>query len=538
MKRILKISLLMLALLLVISACGSNDDKNNNGSSEVNGDKNSDTGNLTDAGLPIVKEKISLDIFTGRPPQSAEDWNDVLVWNEYEKMSNIDVNWEVIQSDSLEEKRNIKMGTNDYPDVFYNAGFSNVDILKYSNQGVFIELTDLIKEHAPNLTKLMEENPEIERAMKFPNGKIYSIPTIFDEDFTSMRIGPKPWIDQQLLDELDMEMPETTDEYYEFLKAVKENTDKTPFGSYSIGMLLRWLNGSFGLVNKGFSHQYIDEDANGDLRFISTSDEYKEMLMYVNKLYSEGLIEATIFEQGGVDKFLANAIEGQYASTVSHDPTELFNIDTMDGAPALEGPFGDKLITGVTPLVIGIGGFLITEDNPYPEATIRWIDHFFSDEGIEFFFMGVEGETYEKDENGNVKYLDKITNSSEGLTFEQELAKYVVWPGGAYAGTLVKEEYFKGLEASEKSLESAQNLKPYIPEEVWAAFTYTDDENKVLSTVGADIQKYALEMRDKFIVGDVDFSEWDNYVSQLENMGLDQYMEVQAEALKRYKSND
>src|SRR5699024_6586876 len=213
----------------------------------------------------------------------------------------------------------------------------------------------------------------------------------------------------------------TTEEYYEFLKAVKEETDMIPFGSYSAGMLLRWLNGSFGLVNRGFDHPYTDIGSDGELRFIPTSDEYKEMLEYVHKLYDEELIEQNIFADGSTEKFMANASDDQYASTVSHDPSELFNIDTMEGATALEGPYGDRLITGITPTVTGLGGFVITENNEYPASTMRWIDHFYSDEGAKLLFMGVEGETYEEDSDGEVEYVDKITNSSEGLTFEQEL---------------------------------------------------------------------------------------------------------------------
>src|SRR5699024_9236682 len=176
---------------------------------------------------------------------------------------------------------------------------------------------------------LFEEYPEIKKAVTFPDGKIYSFPTVVSPEFTSMLLGPRPWVNEEWLESLDMEMPETTEEFYEYLKAVKEDdpngngeADEIPFGSYSIWMLLRWLNGSYGLLNRGFNHQYVDMDPSGDkMRFIPTSDEYKEMLMFVNKLYSEGLIEKNIFSIDTA-QFLANATDGKYGSTVSHDPHE------------------------------------------------------------------------------------------------------------------------------------------------------------------------------------------------------------------------
>lgn len=530
----MKLFSVLLVAVLLLTACSGNKKQE---TSEEN------LKNLTDSGMPIVKDKITLNIFAGRTPQSAPDWNDVMIWNEYEDMTNIDVKWQMVQSSGLEEKRNLTMTGGELPDAFHTSSFGPIDILKYGEQGVFIELNDLIEAHAPNLMQLFEEYPEIKKAVTFPDGKIYSFPTVVSPEFTSMLLGPRPWVNEEWLESLDMEMPETTEEFYEYLKAVKEGdpngngeADEIPFGSYSIGMLLRWLNGSYGLLNRGFNHQYVDMDPSGDkMRFIPTSDEYKEMLMFVNKLYSEGLIEKNIFSIDTA-QFLANATDGKYGSTVSHDPHELFGLENFAGGTALEGPFGDKLMTGRTPSVSDIGGFVITNENENPEATVRWMDYFYGDEGAKLFLMGIEGETYEETEDGELKYLDKITKSEEGLSFEQELAKYLTWPGGGYPG-YVKAELFQGLENSPKSAESAKKLEPYMIEEAWPTFTHTAEENRVLASTGADIEKYALEMRDKFISGDVPFSEWDKYVDTIEKMGLEEYMKIKEQALERYEKN-
>lgn len=148
--------------------------------------------------------------------------------------------------------------------------------------------------------------------------------------------------------------------------------------------------------------------------------------------------------------------------------------------------------------------------------------------------MGVEGETYEVTEDGEYKYMDHITNSEDGLTMEQELVKYLTWPGGGAPG-LFKQEYFKGAESSEQELESASILEPYMIEEAWPGFSYTPDEIRDLDSFGADIEKYTLEMTDKFIAGETSFDEWDNFVETIENMGLERYLEIQQAAYERYK---
>src|SRR5699024_5139661 len=113
-----------------------------------------------------------------------------------------------------------------------------------------------------------------------------------------------------------MDIPETLDDFYEFLKAVKEtNDDVVPFGAPNIGSLYAYLRGSFGLANKGSSSGYLDLDPETDeLRFYPISEEYKELLEYMHKLFSEELIEQNIFTIE-TTQFLDNLSQGKYGST-------------------------------------------------------------------------------------------------------------------------------------------------------------------------------------------------------------------------------
>lgn len=78
-------------------------------------------------------------------------------------------------------------------------------------------------------------------------------------------------------------------------------------------------------------------------------------------------------------------------------------------------------------------------------------------------------------------------------------------------------------------------LKNYLPKEVWPQFTYTDDEADQLDSLASDIEKYVNESRDKFISGELPLSSWKKYVRKVEQMGLDDYMEIQQNAYDRYR---
>lgn len=524
--------LLIVFMLMFLVACNKESGKKTITTEKETSD------NLNETGMPIVKEPITLKMFAGMAKNTQKNWNDILVWNTYEEMTNIKVEWEQVEGEALAEKRNLALAGGNLPDAFYAADMPPLDILKYGQQGVFLELNDLLDKYAPNLTKLMEENPDIRKAITFPNGKIYSLPVIHDPDFTSVRTHPLMWYNSELLDKYDMEVPASTDEFYNYLKKVKkEDPDITPFGTYDATLMVNYLRGAFGVGTTGRS--YIDKDPEtGDLRFYPTTENYKQLLQYLNKLYTEKLIEPNIYSIEWA-QFLNNGMEDKYASMIFYAPEELFSKEIGEkyvGGVALKGPNGDQKWSNVAHPVGHIGKFVLTNENPDPAATIRWVDYFYSDEGSRLTYMGVEGETYEVTEDGKYKYLEKITNSSEGLTKEQEIVKYLGWVGLGPPGILM-QDYFDGSEGSDQAIEAAKKVEPDLLDEVWPQFTYTEEETRKLDPLTADIEKYVTEMQDKFIVGEESFDHWDKFVKSIEKMGLDEYMEIQKQAFERYEAN-
>ncbi|MCT1904285.1 extracellular solute-binding protein [Oceanobacillus sojae] len=524
---------------IALAACNKENNEDVGGSEEA-------LNNLNTEGMPIVDDTVELEIFAGKAATTADDWNDVLLLNEYEEMTNMDITWNMVPADGLEEKRNLALASGDLPDVFYAANLPVSDVQKYGGQGTFIPLNDLIEEYAPNIKKVLDENPDIRKGITFPDGNIYSIPTVYSPDFSSLLIGAKGWVNGDWLEQLDMDNPETTDEFYEYLKAVKETdlngngkNDEIPLSSVAeMSRIIHWISGAFGVQNRGQLHTLIDSDPDsGDLRFYPIDDQYKEMLTYLNKLYEEELIEQNIYSLE-VDQHLANAADDLYGAVQFYNPMELYGNEVggqFIPGNALEGPDGTKMYTGITSPVLSLGNFLITSENENPEAALRWIDYFWSEEGQKMFFMGIEGVTYEETEEGP-KLTEEITDNPDGLTLTQALAEYIINPGGNHP-VIITDDFFTGSENAPTDVEAAEQLEPYLIEEIWPAFTYTAEENDRIAVLETDLQKYVEEMQAGFITGENDFSEWDAYVETVKNMGYDEYMEIQQAAYERYKEN-
>lgn len=522
--------ILLALLLIVLPACSKKSDGPPPEEEQLKA--------LTESGMPIAKEKMTLKFFAGMGNNTLKNWNDdILIWKTYEDMTNIKIEWEQVEPQALEERRGLSLVDDNLPHAYYAANFPTTDIYKYGQTGAFLELNDLIDKYAPNLKKLMDENPEIRRAITFPDGKIYSLPVVHDPNFTSVRVHPLIWYNSELLDKYGMDVPTTTDEFYAFLKKVQEeDPDITPYGSHNATVLINMLRGAFGVGNNARS--FIDKDPDtGKLRFYPITDRYKELLEYVHKLYSEKLIDQSIYNIDWAT-FLNNGAQDKYAVMVFYAPEELFGKAVGEkyvGGIPLKGPHGDQKWTQFAHPVGHIGKFVITNQNPNPIATMRWVDYWYSDEGSRLFYMGVEGETYEV-VDGKYKYLDKITNSAEGLTKEQEIVKYLGWIGLGAPGILM-EAYFDGSEASDQAVNAAKLVEPYLIDEPLPPFTYTEEETKRLSVLASDIEKYVNEMQDKFVTGSEPFSKWDTFVEEIKKMGLDEYMEIQQAAYDRYMKN-
>lgn len=500
--------------------------------------------NVNKEGFPIVKEPIDLTFFTGKYEPNLDDYEETLVFKTYQEKSGINVTFNEVPFATLTEKRNLALASGEYPDVFYSSRIPSADLYKYGKQGIFIPLNDLIEEYAPNIKAAMEKHPDIKKGLTMPDGNIYSLPSYYSPEFLPMLIGKPIWIKGEWLEKLGMDEPKTIDEFYQYLKAVKETDlngngkkDEIPLSATSIAQIMDSIKGSWGVGTRGLGHKFVDVDPEtNELRFFRTDDRFKEVLEFIHKLNKEGLIDGEIYTMDD-NKLNAKGSQGILGTAIVPNPETVFtNQKDYIGLGGLKGPHGDTLYSHVKSPLVHVGAFAITDKNKNPQATIRWIDYFFGEEGATLQFMGVEGETYEKNGDGKPQFTEKITNNPDGLTFDQALTPYVTWMGGSYPG-YVQEKYFGGSEALPSSVAVGDKVQPDAPKEIWNGFNYTDDELKFKLATGTDLETFINETEAAFIAGDKDFSEWDQYVEQVKQMGQDQYLEVEKAAHDRYQAN-
>ncbi|MGE7921755.1 extracellular solute-binding protein [Viridibacillus arvi] len=496
---------------------------------------NADKVNAT--GMPIVDEKIQVDGFAAKF-FASQDWNKLMLWEEYEKISNIEVNWNTVQTEGLVEKRNLMLASGDYPEFFFASAVPKTDLIKYGEQGVFLPLNDYIDKYAPNFKKILEEYPSVKQGVTMADGHIYGFPAIYDPEYDVLR-GDTPWIRKDWLDKLNLKEPETPDELYKVLKAFKEQdpngngkADELGWGTgWGINTMIGYLRGTYGLNKQGNMNINLDfKEGTEEFRFIPTTDEYKELITFLHKLYKEGLINKDVFSTEP-HVFAAGESKGNFGMLSAVNPLETQKLEGYIGVPVLEGPTGERVINDMSNGLGNLGMFVLTDKAKNPEAMVRWMDHFYGDEGSKMFFMGFEGVTYEEDAEGNLKFLPEIINNQKGLNQDQAISQYLTWPGGYYPG-IVKEKYFPVIEST---FENSAKAKPYFmkDEDIIPGLNYTLDENDKVSAIMTDVQTYVDEMTAAFITGKQDFGKWEDYKKTLDKMGLQSYLETAQGAYDR-----
>ena len=362
-----------------------------------------------------------------------------------------------------------------------------------------------------------------------------------------------------MLEKLGTEVPTTLDEFYNYLVACKGldyngngEADEIPWSTSDIGNIETFLAGSFGWMNRGSSHTPVFVNEAGELEYAYSSDEYRETLKFVAKLYQEGLIDQDVFTMDYA-QLIAKCTTGRALNYMFVNNSPVSNSEFEQYTLGIKEPFtgynGEKMWTAYSLPASTSGQFMITykcaeKGEDAIKAAIRWMDHWYSDEGIVAYFMGVEGVTYEKDENspGGLKLTDMVLNSPDGRTFEQVLAEYVPWAGGANP-SVASNEYFKGGETWPVCLEAVEGLRNFFPETVWAPFSryYTTEESSEMSAIKTEQEQYWKEWRAYFVAGQKDINDdatWAEYVEGFKGVKNPRYMEIYNKGYEAWKAEN
>ena len=167
------------------------------------------------------------------------------------------------------------------------------------------------------------------------------------------------------------------------------------------------------------------------------------------------------------------------------------------------------------------------------ELALRFLDYGFTEEGMNVYNFGIEGESYEI-KDGEPVFTELITNNPDGLTFADAVSAYV---RANSSGPFIQDERyviqslsFPDIQKSAYDKWSVHNMNKHL----LPSITPSVDESARVANIMATIKPYVEEMTAKFITGDESLEQFDNYLKQLDDFGLSGLLDAYSASLERY----
>ena len=494
-------------------------------------------------GFPIGAETVELTVLTYRSDGNPLDWNQMEFVKQYEKMTNVKINWNLVTAGALKDRITMLMASGNYPDIFISIEgvLSDADVYTNGTGNVFWNMADSLEKYAPNLYSLMQKDSDVKAAILQQNGAIYTLPMIQESSPGSYWNINKKW-----LDKLGLSVPKTTTELTKVLQAFK-NSDPDGDGvanqiPFCANCYLPDLFGPWGVYFEWANNIMIDKK--GKAQYIFTMNEMQYGMTYWKRLKDQGLaklqdpqISETEFQQllstGKVGCFLWSS---PYTS-MSEDLFDDYVLMPVPTAPASE--VGDNLEAGVkrySPKVYG-NATVIFRTCRNKEVALRWLDYFYSAEGNAF-------------KNYNTKYMKKASNGKYYIDIPEGETALKHSPVGAIPGYFGKEyaAYFtdspKTLSSYDKKIaqygkDAKAMYAKQVPTNLLRDVTFTAKEVKTINKLNANLnfdtgwyQCKQMMQGNSAYTGYLG-SGWNSWISKFKKAGVEDYVAVYQAAYDR-----
>ncbi|HIU76857.1 MAG TPA: extracellular solute-binding protein [Candidatus Pelethocola excrementipullorum] len=451
----------------------------------------------------------------------------------------IDLKWDTILNSDWGDQKGVVLAGGDLPDAYLGSNcFSESDITM--NAGTFIALDDYIDEYMPNFKAIMESDSTMKALATSADGHIYGLPS---KKPCRPTVANQMFINKTWLDNLGLEMPTTYTEFADVLKAFKEQdangngdpNDEIPYGQgYADIVMFFCLPFGTTLGADGTSTLTVKD---GNPVFIPTSDSYKEGIKWMNQCYNEGLIDSEVFTQDTSmrDAKLMNEtpIVG-VAPGWTADATFGANADQYEALPALVGPDGNAYISS-DPEHWNYARyeFVVTSACKDPGKLLSWIDKFYTDDASIQNFYGSFGIGTEKDGDNYTVLAPKDGESADTYAWIHSLRDF----GPKYVEDGFNDRVTYAAENGDAAkLKLDEELKQYAGE-AYPNVSYTAEQLSTLATLYADISAYVTSTQAAWVTeGGVD-EQWDSYIDQLNQMGFEEFMQIQTDAYNKYMAS-
>ena len=281
----------------------------------------------------------------------------------------------------------------------------------------------------------------------------------------------------------------------------------------------------------------------GEAVYGPVEDAYRDYLKIMNRWFEEGLIYKDYYaipDGQNIGYMVSQMSSGDSICTFGY--CEFAAMIALNEGQYLSAGYLPRDVKGeMVHLTEGIDSILAvgvataigansTEEEI--QAACMLMNYFYTDEGALLANYGVEGQSFEYQDDGTPWYTDLVLANPDGLTLTQALNYYVGYMVPAYA------DYTK------YNIASLTTWKDFI--DAWGTadnahampqVVLTTQETEDYAKAASDVKTYLDEVIIKFVIGDLDVNDdavWEEYISNMESLGVGEMITIYSNALERY----
>lgn len=451
---------------------------------------------------------------------------------------NINMDWQINPYDGYFDKLNVMVASNSLPDLIAPIPIDQAKDL--GGKGALVPL-DQYMDKMPNLKKYFDKDKISYASSMASDGHIYAVPA-FDQKVNFRYV---PTLRKDLLDETGLPSPQTFDDLEKVLLAIKaKHPDSLGIVSKEKGDALNDFGTNFNTRTEMFYDETQDKYTYGP-----ANKGYKDMITYLNRLWSEKLLDPEFFTasdkqwedkvMSGKAAFWLSWPEFSYKYVKQYkDLHPDSGFSTVPTDPLTAPSYGKKVVQGM-PQTNTWTTIAISSQSKNIDRLVQLIDWMYSDEGSTALQFGIEGQTYNV-ENNQKKFAPdiKAAYNNSGTKEQSDLG---IGPGGNLLIRVIRSDEFQFIPDYQKPVED--KVDQYRKSNYYAlankgmSLTFTQQQLDDKNQTEADLKTFVQENSIKFITGQKPLSDYDAFVGDLKKRGADKVEAIYADAYAKFKDS-
>lgn len=465
------------------------------------------------------------------PENTYRDWNTNLFMQRMQEKTGVEFTYQQYRDAAQWKQAKAAMTANgNLPDVLFKAELTDAECIDMLEKGVLIDLAPYLDAYCPNLTALLNANPEYRNAITLPDGRIAALPYISEQPLQNVL-----WMNKEWMDTLNLQLPTTAEELTEVLRAFRErdpnrNARQDEIALAYIGSFdLKFLAHAYGLTANDFNVFARD----GKAYFMPLEDAFRPFVEWLHALYAEQLIDPDGFNTSDqlrrVEKADAVNVYGSVLTTMVSNflPTEWMT--KYVAVPPLQYN-GTQVYRSFAGNVFK-GTFAVTSACDNVEEVLRWVDLFYTEEISILSSAGLANVDYLVDGDGTWRITEA---ASDNMYFTGET---LIVSGGTVPGTSSDAFQRRFHEPAVRFVSDQAELVTAISTRPFPYYALSYEQEAVIGPLQAKIGRYVDESLMRWVTGEEPITDesFATFEKTLNEMGLKEFMAFWQDVLDTQK---